>query len=123
MPAGLAAALPSGATDVLGNPQALLNPEATVALQQRFVSLGPQGQGLFEQFLGALRTSLSGAITDLFAVSCLLMVLGLAVTLFLPEIELSRRRRGPAGETDSPETTAVGRASDPAGTGGSVRRR
>jgi MFS family permease len=90
MPAGLVGSMPSGATEVVENPQALLSPEGTAALQQRFTSLGPQGQALFDQFLDAVRTSLSGAITDLFLAGCALMLLGLIVTLFLPELPLRK---------------------------------
>jgi len=90
MPAGLTRALPAGASELLQNPQAILSPEATAALQQRFASFGPQGQSLLAGFLDAVRVSLCSAITDLFLVSLGATVLGFVVTLFLPEIPLRK---------------------------------
>jgi hypothetical protein len=116
MPAGLAQVLLPGAGS-LSDPRVLLSPAATAALQHRFAALGPQGQVLFDQFLGALRASLAGATTDVFAVGFMLMVLGLIATLFLPEIPLRRRSAlGPreamvAGSaTDAAEARALAAA-------------
>ncbi|MPZ13213.1 MAG: DHA2 family efflux MFS transporter permease subunit [Chloroflexi bacterium] len=97
MPPAVATAsggLPAGALGVLGNPQALLSPEATAVLQQSFLSLGPQGATLFDQFLTVLQAGLASAITDVFGVGAGAMILGLLATVFLPEIPL-RGRRGP----------------------------
>jgi EmrB/QacA subfamily drug resistance transporter len=115
LPSGIAQVLPPGASGFVENPQALLNPEATTRLQQYFVAAGPQGQLLFDQFLGAMRASLSGAITTVFAVGCALMVLGLVATLFLPEIPLRQRRRASPVEVANAPPAVVERTTGATG--------
>ena len=63
------------------NPQALVDPSALAELQSRFTGAG--GQQMADQFLTALKASLSGAIGDVFTVSVLLVVAALIATLFL----------------------------------------
>ncbi len=90
LPSGLARSLPPQATQILQNPQVLLSPSVTTALQQRFASVGPQGQTLFAQLLAAVRDSLATAIAGVFEVSFAMMVLGFIATLFLREIPLRK---------------------------------
>src|SRR5207248_10936714 len=96
MPPGIAQALPPERLEALGNPQVLLSPEATASVRQGFAALGAPGLVLFDQFMAAVRLSLTDAITELFAVGAAFMVVGLAVTFLLEEVPLLRAV--PAGE-------------------------
>ncbi len=78
---------------LLQNPQALLSHEAMSKLQQGF---GTQGLALFEQFMTAIRTSMAGAISLVFAVSAASMALGLVVTFFLRELPLRKTHQSDA---------------------------
>ena len=93
LPETLKQAVPADRLAALQNPQVLLAPQATAQIQQGFAALGPQGQALFTQLMGAIRNSLAEAITGLFVAGVGAMVLGFVVTLFLPEIPLRKRRR------------------------------
>jgi len=81
-------ALPPERLGEFQNPQVLLTPAASLQLQQNLGALGPQGERLFEQMVPVLRASLSDAITSVFTVCAILMLLGLVATLFLREIPL-----------------------------------
>ncbi len=63
------------------NPQALVDPSALAELQSRFAAA--DGQQIADQFLDALRASLSGAIADVFTVSVALVAAALLATAFL----------------------------------------
>ena len=62
------------------NPQALVDPSALTGLQAQFAADSAQTA---EQFLTALKSSLAGAIGDVFTVSLLLIVTALVVSVFL----------------------------------------
>ncbi len=74
----------------LNNPQVLLSPQAQDHIQKLFATYGAQGQALYHSFMGAVRLSLSSAISDLFLLSVVVGVAGLAVVLFLREDPLRR---------------------------------
>ena len=84
----------------LRNPQVLLTNDTTQEIRATFDALGSNGQMLYDQFMVAVRESLTTAITSLFAVGALAMFIGFVVVCFLPEIPLRRTRRG------GPETPA-----------------
>lgn len=90
LPAALKQTIPPQQLAALQNPQVLLSAEAMARIQQPFQALGPQGQEVFTQLLAVLRQSLATAITDLFAVGMVLMVIAFTVTLFLREIPLRK---------------------------------
>jgi len=90
LPAAIKQVVPAGQLAQLQNPQILLAPGITDQIQQVFASTGPQGQQLFQQFMLALRQSLTTAITSLFLISTVAMVLAFLVTLFLEEIPLRK---------------------------------
>ncbi len=88
----LEASLPSRVQEVLPidrlnalkeNPQELLDPNSMASLEPIFAAAGPGGTQLAEQFLVALRTSLAGAIGDVFAVSVLLVAASVVASAFL----------------------------------------
>jgi EmrB/QacA subfamily drug resistance transporter len=108
LPPALSQALPPERLAALQNPQALLAPETTRAIQASFAALGPQGQELFGQFMMTIRTSLATSITDLFLVGCVAMTLGLIATLFLREIPLRKGRRDESVATLASEPFAEG---------------
>ena len=74
----------------LANPQALFSPEATGRIRDMFTSMGPQGQDLFNQFMLAVRESLTTGIVSVFQVSLGVMIVAFIVTLFLREIPLRK---------------------------------
>ena len=111
MPQALARSVPPAQLALLQNPQVLLAPQATTQIQQAFASFGSQGQVLLQQLMTALRESLSTAITGLFMVSFIAMVLALVATVFLKEIPLRKSHHGesPVGQTpDSRRQVAIG---------------
>ncbi len=81
------------------NPQALINPEATAALEASLSRLGPDGAGTAEQLLQALRESLASAIGDVFVVALAVLVLAFAATLLLRELPLRGRAASPRQAT------------------------
>jgi EmrB/QacA subfamily drug resistance transporter len=93
LPAGIGALIPAANLAALENPQVLLSPQTTARLQQSLSSAGPQGQAVFEQFMAAVRLSLAGAISEIFAVGAAAMVLALLLTLLLQEIPLRKTHR------------------------------
>ncbi len=80
------------------NPQALLDPSQLGPLQRSFARFGPQGIVLFHQFIEAVRVSLSSAITQVFFLGCIIMLLGLVACLFLREIPLRKSHNAQAAQ-------------------------
>src|SRR5262249_33097927 len=70
------------------NPQLLLAPDVVAKIQHGFAAFGAQGLALFQQLIEAIRVSLSSAITNVFFLGCIIMLLGLFSVLFLREIPL-----------------------------------
>ena len=124
LPATLKQVVPASQLAQLQNPQILLAPGITDQIQKGFAAFGAQGPQLFQQFMLALRESLTTAITSLFLISTAAMVLAFVVTLFLKEIPLRKSHHESAviavGESmpgefvEAPqlELTAAERASD-----------
>ncbi len=81
-------ALVAGREEALGNPQALVSPEAKEKLSEGFALLGQKGEELFGMFMRTLKSALSAAISDLFLLALALTVLGLFVVFFLKEVPL-----------------------------------
>jgi len=70
------------------NPQLLLAPDVVAKIQHGFAAFGAQGLALFHQLIEAIRVSLSSAITTVFFLGFIIMLLGLFAVLFLREIPL-----------------------------------
>ena len=84
LPAAAGDVLPSENIDAIKeNPQALVDPSALTDLQARFAAAGADGAQVADQFLGALKASLAGAIGDVFMVSVLLVATSIVATMFL----------------------------------------
>jgi hypothetical protein len=88
LPASITQAVPADQLAQLKNPQILLSPQATAQLQQSFTRFGAQGDQLFNQLMLVIRESLASAITSLFFIGMLLMIVGLVASFFLKEIPL-----------------------------------
>ena len=65
------------------NPQALVDPSALTDLQAQFAAAGAGGSEAAGQFLAALKSSLAGAIGDVFTVSLVLILASLVVSVLL----------------------------------------
>jgi len=74
----------------LQNPQLLLAPDVVAKIQHSFAAFGAQGLALFHQLIEAIRVSLSSAITTVFFLGFIIMLLGLFAVLFLREIPLRK---------------------------------
>ena len=95
VPPGVKDAMPPGQLSSLAhNPQSLVNPEAEAQLRAGLSSLGPEGAGLFEQLVGALREALSSSISDVFLISLAVVALAWVATIFLKETPLPRESLG-----------------------------
>lgn len=77
---------------IVDNPQALVNEEAQVRLQEMFAGLGAEGMTLYEQLLTALREALNSALTQMFFVFLVIVVIALIVNFFLKGIPPYRRQ-------------------------------
>src|SRR5258706_3017920 len=104
LPETLKRLVPPGGLAQLQNPQILLSPQAVIAIQHRFAALGPQGAVLFQQLVHAMRMSLSTAITNVFFLGFIAMLLGLFSVLFLREIPL---RKSNSAQAAAPAAQAV----------------
>ncbi|MGA7669689.1 MAG: MDR family MFS transporter [Nitrolancea sp.] len=97
LPADVSAAVPKDQLAQLDNPQLLLSPDAVGQLKTSFAAFGSQGPHLFDQVMLTVRSALSVAITDLFVIGMVFMLLSLAVTFFLNEVPLRRTLAEAAG--------------------------
>src|SRR2546429_4761915 len=88
----------------LENPQLLLAPDVVAKIQQNFAAKGPQGLIIFRQLIEAIQKSLSTAITSVFFLGFILMVLGFITVLFLREIPLRKSHTAPVAESPTSGT-------------------
>lgn len=110
MPAILKRVVPADKLAQLQNPQLLLSPETVAKIQHGFASLGPQGLAIFRQLFDAIRVSLSTAITNVFFLGFIIMLVGLFSVLFLREIPLRKSHSAPVGEAPTPPTAGTNRS-------------
>ena len=97
LPADVTATVPKEQLAQLNNPQLILSPDAVAQVKESFTAFGGQGDQLFNQVILTVRTALSVAITDLFVIGMVFMLLSLAVTFFLTEVPLRRTLAEAAG--------------------------
>lgn len=90
LPADVTAVVPKQQLAQLDNPQLLLSPDAVTQIKQSFAAFGGQGDHLFNQVILTVRSALAVAITDLYVIGMVFMLLALAVTFFLTEVPLRR---------------------------------
>jgi EmrB/QacA subfamily drug resistance transporter len=72
------------------NPQALISPEAADQLMSFFEPFGQQGAVLFEHVLESLKLSLNSAITQVFFIGLIAILVAWAVNLVIKEIPLRK---------------------------------
>jgi EmrB/QacA subfamily drug resistance transporter len=104
IPALLKRIVPAARLAQLENPQLLLAPDVVAKIQHGFATLGPQGLVIFRQLIEAIRVSLSTAITNVFFLGFIIMVLGFVTVLFLREIPLRKSHSAPVAEAPASET-------------------
>ena len=89
-PQAITRVVPPSRLAQLQNPQVLLDPNVLARIQHGFAAFGAPGLALFHQFVEAIRVSLATAITNVFVLGFVVMLLGLFVSLFLREIPLRK---------------------------------
>lgn len=89
------------------NPQALLNPQAMAAMHKEFAAFGPQGDALFQQFVHVIRVALASAISSVFLLGTVAVVISFVAVFFLKEIPL-RKTNVPTGEQRGKELATEG---------------
>jgi EmrB/QacA subfamily drug resistance transporter len=104
IPALLKRIVPAARLAQLENPQLLLAPDVVAKIQHSFATLGPQGLVIFRQLIEAIRVSLSTAITNVFFLGFIIMVLGFVTVLFLREIPLRTSHTAPVAEVNTSGT-------------------
>jgi EmrB/QacA subfamily drug resistance transporter len=107
MPAILKRLVPADKLAQLENPQLLLAPDVMAKIQHGFAALGPQGLVIFRQLIETIRLSLSTAITNVFFLGFIIMLLGLVSVLFLREIPLRRSNSAPVAEASAPQSNGT----------------
>jgi EmrB/QacA subfamily drug resistance transporter len=110
VPALLKRIVPAAQLAQLENPQLLLAPDVVAKIQHGFATLGPQGLVIFRQLIEAIRVSLSTAITNVFFLGFILMVLGFVTVLFLREIPLRQSNSAPVTDVHTSNGTNRSRA-------------
>jgi len=104
IPALLKHVVPADQLAQLENPQLLLAPDVVAKIEHGFAAMGPQGLTLFRQLIEAMQQSLSTAITNVFFLGFIIMVLGFISVLFLREIPLRKSNSAPVAETPTTGT-------------------
>ena len=85
--------LPQSVTDAaspqliaqLHEPDVILSTHGRASLEQGFVDLGAEGQGLYDDTLRAIEVSLTDAVTDVWVVGFLVAGVALALSFMVPE--------------------------------------
>ena len=80
------------------NPEALVDKGAMEQLQTMFSQFGENGPALAQQFTVVLKSALATAITDVFVIGTVVIVVALIVTLFLKEVPLRRSHEPTSAE-------------------------
>ncbi len=100
LPATVKAIIPPERLSAMArNPQALLSVEAQAELKGALAQLGPQGAALYDQLLQGLRRALESALTEVFLLCLIAVLIALAFNFFIKEVPL-RRQHGPAPSSD-----------------------
>jgi EmrB/QacA subfamily drug resistance transporter len=102
----LTQSLPSSAAASL-DPQVLVSPNATQALEAQFASV-PNGAQIFADLAAALRTILATSIHDVFLVAAIVALGGVIVAIFLPDKPLRGRQEIPVLQEMGEELAAEG---------------
>jgi len=77
-------------TSAISNPQALITAQAQALLKTQFAAFGQSGITLYDQFIKAIKLSLTSGMNKIFTVALVFGVLTLIVSFFLKEIHLKQ---------------------------------
>ena len=114
----LATAVPDGFSQLLENPQLLLDPDRVAALTARIEEATP---GAGERVIGAAQVALGESVTDIFLIGVGIVALGLAIGLFMPRVrmrgreELMAEAAGGRGRRRAGEEAAAAAPFEPGG--------
>ncbi len=86
--ANLARAVPPRFSQLLDDPQILLNPEAVARLTAAIEAASPGASG---DVIDAARVALADSVTDIFLIGVGIVALGLAIGLFMPRVRMRGR--------------------------------
>ena len=103
-------------TSVTENPLALINPEALKELEDTLSASMPLGEGnagLVSEVLAGLQNSLAAAISDVFVIVFLLLVVTIVATAFLKEIPLRKHGGPPPAEAQHGSAASPGALAAP----------
>ena len=85
------------------NPQALVNPEAQQQLKGIFDQMAPHGSALYEQVLQAMRGALESALSEVFIISLVAVLVAFVINLFIREVPLRKQHFAEVkGKMDKP---------------------
>lgn len=73
---------------MFNTPDILLNASTQHIIHARFATFGPRGQHLSEQIIDTVKGGLMQSLHSVFLISPGILLIGLVVVVFLPEIEL-----------------------------------
>ena len=104
---GALAKIPSSITAALRDPQVLITAQAQELIKVQFAAYGPAGINFYDQFIQAVKLSLTDGITRLFTIGLVFAVLTLITALLLREIPLKRDEFYREGEKAGPERSTA----------------
>lgn len=84
------------------NPQVLVSAEAQSQLRGLLENLGAQGAALFDQIVQVLRSSLGSALSLVFLMALVTVIIGFVLNLFITEVPLRKQHIPPPREQDRP---------------------
>ena len=114
--ANLARAVPPRFSQLLDDPQILLNPEAVARLTAAIETASPGASG---DVIDAARVALADSVTDIFLIGVGIVALGLAIGLFMPRVrmrgreELLAEARGEGADASDDDGQAADEAEAP----------
>ncbi|MDO8491175.1 MAG: MDR family MFS transporter [Dehalococcoidia bacterium] len=95
LPPAITNNVPAAQLDTLShNPQALLSADAQSQLKGLLGNPGPQGAALFDQVLQALRHGLQSALSQVFLIALVVLLVSLVIHLLIKEIPLRKQHAG-----------------------------
>ena len=89
LPPDLATAIPADRLATLGNPQSLLNPETGASLRDAVAQSG-LGASAADTVMATIRQALGVSLHEVFILTTIVVLVGLVVTVFLPEVPLEQ---------------------------------
>jgi MFS family permease len=88
LPTGLQQYIDKNTMASIGDPKALLSPKGMAALKATFRNAGAEGEALFNQTVGSIRTSLESGLQSVFLLGAITMLLAFLLILTVPEISM-----------------------------------